>query len=305
MIRIVGDLLIPRETTLAMGKFEGLHKGHRVLLDHVIDASLKSGHASTMVFFEPHPNIVLGSPDYKPLFTSDERLNICEQFGLDFMLELPFDKKFASQSPEDFCKQLFTNHRAKEVFVGEDYRFGYKRTGTVDTLKNIAKNYNAKINVTPLVTVDGIKISTSDIRELLEKTELKKVAELLGFPFFIIGHVSHGQKLGARQGFPTINIYPPKNKFLPEKGVYATKTYLDDNVYDGITNIGIRPTFEEHDTRLSVETHLFNFSGQIYGRDVKTEFLHFIRPEKRFTNANELREQIARDISYVYSLPNV
>jgi riboflavin kinase/FMN adenylyltransferase len=175
------------------------------------------------------------------------------------------------------------------VVVGEGYRFSYKREGTVQTLKALAREYGRGVYIAD----DYKNISTSGIRALLDWEE---VTSLLGFPFFVMGTVTQGRRLGHVLGFPTLNIYPTEEKFLPRFGVYATRTHINGRTFDGITNVGLRPTVNEGETVPTVETHLFGFNEDAYGREIRVEFLRFVREEKRFDGLEELKAQIREDI---------
>jgi len=263
---------------------------------------------SALIVFEPHPYRVLSDPGYKPLFTTNERAHVLEGLGVDYLLEYPFDIGLAALPPSDFCHKLFKELSAKIIVVGEGYRFGHKRQGTADVLRHYANEYNATVHViTPRLAGNNVnpsdsphdnqKISTSAIRALLSMSKLAEAESLLGYPFFIMGQTTPGRQLGRTIGFPTINLYPSDEKFLPPDGVYATSTIMDGRPYKGVTNVGKRPTVAEEDAPHSVETHLLDYSGggELYGKHIKTEFLHFIRPEKRFENLEALSAQILAD----------
>jgi len=290
---------------LTIGKFEGIHLGHQALLTEVVRQAKRLGIASAAMIFEPHPYIFLNDAQYKPLFTKDERSHLLENTGLDYIFYCPFDKNFAALSPKDFCEMLFDKYRAKLVIVGENYRFGKDRTGDVALLQAEAAKYNAKVqgiptcrggNLPPEDTLQSI-ISTSNIRKYLAESNVAEANRQLGFPFFIMGEVVSGKQLGRTIGFPTLNMYPSSEKFLPSDGVYVTQTTVNSATYRGVTNIGLRPTVDSGSKVRSVETHLLGYSGpELYGERVKTELLEFIRPECRFNSLEELKAQIAKDV---------
>jgi len=290
---------------LAVGKFESIHLGHRALVDQMMRLA-QPGLASALVVFEPHPYRVLFDPEYKPLFTRKEREYLERGLGVDYLLEYPFDRDFAALSPGTFCVRLYDDLQAKIIVVGEGYRFGHKRKGKVGTLRRMARHYKAQVHVIsphgrPQEGMpnhgDLNKTSTSTIRTLLSENKLQEAESLLGYPFFVMGEVTPGRQLGRTIGFPTINLYPSNEKFLLADGVYATRTIIGANCYKGITNIGLRPTVETADVSRSVETHLLDFEGgDLYGKQVRVEFLRFIRPEQKFESLDALKAQIAKDL---------
>ncbi|MCL2287230.1 MAG: riboflavin biosynthesis protein RibF [Firmicutes bacterium] len=264
---------------LTIGKFEGIHLGHRVLINEVTNQAERLGIASAAMIFEPNPHIFLFDTGYKPLFTKEERSHILESTKLDHIFYCVFDKNFVAMSPKDFCKLLFEKYSAKLIIVGDDYRFGKDRAGDISLLQAQAAAYDAKVQVIPTCCGNGTDsqtiISTSGIRRYLTESNLPEANRQLGFPFFIIGIAAKGKQLGQNLGFPTLNIYPPSDKFLPPDGVYATQTTVNGTTFPGITNIGLCPTVSDNKIR-SVETHLLDYTGpDLYGREIKVEFLEF------------------------------
>jgi len=297
------NIQMPKPCILAVGKFESIHLGHRMLIAKMVGLAKSTGLTSALVVFVPHPYRVLSDSGYKPLFTREERARLLEPLGVDYLLEYPFDSDFAKISPKVFCRKLYEDLQAKIVIAGEeDYRFGHNRMGTVDTLKQMANNYNAQVHVAaPHTLLATGKTSTQAIRKLLSENKFLEAESLLGYPFFIMGKVTPGRQLGRTIGIPTINVYPQHDKFLPQDGVYATRTIIDSHSYKGITNVGIRPTVENKKAPRSVETHLLDFNGgELYGKHIHTEFLHFIRPERRFENLDALKAQICEDIKTLH-----
>ena len=315
---------------LSLGKFESIHKGHQQLIKEVAETTtdIIDGRedliqelgenmaivASAIMIFDPHPYTVLDKKSgYKPLFSVPERehiLNSLAESGqipkIDYLIVQPFNKEFSEISPDDFCIWLF--NKAWSVIVGEGYRFGRGREGTTEVLQLWASalgsgSFAIKHHASNAL---GGKISTSRIRELLAANKFAEAHSLLGFNFFVMGIVTRGKQLGRTIGIPTLNIYPPSDKFLPANGVYVTRTHINGVIYKSITNIGIRPTVTNTNgvntaDSISVETHLLDFhnnENESYGQSIKVEFLHFIRPEQRFPNLAALQSQIATDIKF-------
>jgi riboflavin kinase/FMN adenylyltransferase len=275
---------------LTIGKFEGIHLGHRALLCEVRDRAKAAGLTSVAVVFEPHPFKFLHDSNYAPIFTRPERDQLIREIGIDKIVTFEFTADFAAMSAADFCREIFEGLQAREVVVGENYRFGRNREGSAETMQAYGK-------VCTLSSVGDI--STSKIREFLIKSEMENAARLLGFPFFVEGVVTEGRKLGRVLGFPTLNIYPPADKFLPQNGVYETQTIIGGKSFRGLTNIGTRPTVSENEGRVSVETHIPALSGELYGTNIKVEFTRFIRPERKFSSAEELTAQICKDMEEI------
>jgi len=228
-----------KDAVLAIGKFEGLHLGHNALLNQ----------ASAVMVFNPHPYKVLFDKSYKPLFTDHERNHIFKQIGINSVISVPFDEAFAKLSPKAFCEMIFRDF--KHVIVGENYRFGSGRAGDAAFMQAEAARYGATVQIIPMQQQENEQaISTSIIRELIAACKVEEANKLLGYPFFIMGKAA---------GFPTLNIYPPQDKFLPPDGVYATTTHVNGVPYASITNISLQ----------SVETHLFDYANTEESCDVE------------------------------------
>jgi len=270
-----------------MGKFESIHAGHRALIAEMIKLA-RPGIATALVVFEPHPYRVLSDPGYRPLFTRHEREHLVRGLGVDYLLEYHFDHSFAEMPPEDFCRKLCEELRAKTIVVGEGYRFGHKRAGTVDTLRQAAGRYHAQVHVTGHHRVQqsgcdtgesgADKTSTSAIRALLSASRLPEAEALLGNPFFVTGEAMPGRQLGFTADFPTIYICVPEEKYLPPDGVYATRATIDGYSCNGVTSIDLRRADKKPGAPRVVETHLQGFTGgDLYGKQVCVDFLRLIK----------------------------
>ncbi|MCL2527439.1 MAG: riboflavin biosynthesis protein RibF [Defluviitaleaceae bacterium] len=313
MILLKGEnIKMPQPCVLAMGKFESIHLGHRALINDIVTLAKLEGLASALMAFEPHPYRILSNPGYKPLYTSLERACLVGGLGVDYLLEYPFSTELAALSPLKFSTILFEKLNAKAIVVGDGYRFGCNRSGTINNLREVASKYNAHVYVIhPQKSDETEKTSTSTIRTLLSEGKFCKANALLGKPFFVMGETAKGRQLGRTIGFPTLNIYPGDEKYLPADGVYATNVTIESDagvlVHKGITNIGFRPTVAAKGEARSVETHLLDYTGgkgDMYGRQIEVEFLRFIRPEMKFESLEALKAQISRDCeqALVYSV---
>jgi riboflavin kinase/FMN adenylyltransferase len=231
------------------------------------------------------------------LFTQAERAFILKNLNVDYIEKYNFNAGFMAQTPEAFFIRLINDFNVKAIMIGEGYRFGKNRTGTAETIKSLAKKNNINAIILPCVNTDSNKnkISTSDIRGFLSAGSLTEAEDLLGFPFFICGKVAHGKKIGKKLGFPTVNIIPAADKFLPKDGVYTTQVHRNGEIIKGVTNIGLRPSFDDGIIR-TVETFLLDFNGEMYGEDIRIDLKHYLRPEKKFENLEDLKTQIEKDV---------
>jgi riboflavin kinase/FMN adenylyltransferase len=275
-----------------VGKFESIHAGHRLLIRETVRLGRLHGLPSVAVSFDPHPGRLLHDPAYQTLLTSEERAWVLKGLGLDLVAEYPFDAGFMNLSPEDFCALLKKDWQMRAVVLGEGYRFGRQRSGSEETLRRLP---DVEAVVLKPSFSENKKISTSDIRALLEQGSVDEANRLLGYPFFIMGEVVHGRHLGQALGFPTANIIPPLDKFLPLDGVYASCLHIGGQIYNSVTNVGTKPTVNDKPEK-TVETYIIGFDGDLYGEGIRVDFLRFIRPERRFDNVEMLRRQIAEDV---------
>ncbi|MCL2373233.1 MAG: riboflavin biosynthesis protein RibF [Defluviitaleaceae bacterium] len=283
---------------LTIGKFEGLHLGHRALIKEVVAQARGLRLPAAVMVFDPHPYAVLGGAGYKPLFTVEERAFVLAGLGVDYLLLQQFDTAFAALPAEAFCDKIFGDYGAQMVFVGEGYRFGRGRQGDVSTLSRLAEKNSRKLCVMPNIRASAGDISTSQIREHIAASQLPHANGLLGFNYFAMGETTPGNKLGREIGSATLNLTCASGKFLPPDGVYVTFTVIAGENFLGITNIGKRPTVNGKDR--SIETHLLNppeavTQQEFYGQEIRLEFVKFLRPQKKFANLQELANQLEED----------
>lgn len=300
------DIKIEEKTIVTIGSFDGIHLGHKELIDEVLliknenpDKNLKS----VILSFSPHPmSLILGTP-FSTLFTKEERKHIVESIGVDVFIEYPFDKEVMELSPEEFVQDIIIDKlNASYVVIGEDYSFGNNKEGDHKLLKLLVKDKNIEVIVIPLKQISNEKIGSSGIKKLLEQSNMEKVKHLLDKPYFIIGEVVHGKELGRTIGFPTMNILPKPTKLLPPNGVYISTVYVDGQIYDAITNIGVNPTV--NGKNLVCESHILDFSQDIYGKIAKVELLKKVRDEKKFNSLDELKNQINDDVNALRKYKN-
>lgn len=282
-------------TAVALGKFDGIHLGHQLLIDGLNKEKLK-GRRALVFTFGSNPNSVLSGGSQKNIYTSKEKEMYFANLGIDILLEYPFTKEFASISPEDFVYQCLVRQLGvRSIYVGEDFRFGRGRMGNVALLKSLGEEYQFEVNALPKKTLHGKVVSSTIIRDMLE-SNFHVANEMLGNPYFIYGEVVHGQHLGHTIGFPTINQMIPEKKLVPAFGVYASRVKLDGYYYKAISNLGKKPTIGgQHQT--SLETYILDYDGDLYGQQLQTELLYFIRPEEKFASVEALKKQIGNDIA--------
>ena len=272
-------------TAVCIGKFDGLHSGHRLLVD-----SIRECRNMRKVLF------TFSFPDSEYIYSVEEKRYLAEKLGIDVYIDCPFGEEFSRMTPEVFLQHILLGEcGARVISVGEDFRFGYKRSGDVRFLKERSRVDGFELRVFPKKKMFGEEVSSTRIRRLLREGNIRTVNELLGQPYFIYGTVCHGNKLGKTQlNMPTANQIPPAGKILPPFGVYASRVYVDGGVFDGVTNIGIKPTVPG-ENRAGVETHLIGFDSDLYGKDIRVDLCAFLRAEQRFSGLGELREQIEKD----------
>ena len=292
---------VEQPAAVTIGKFEALHLGHMSMINAVEQYSKQNGLCSAVVSFTPNPVKILFDPDYKQLLTEKEKAYLLNISGVDFWVPYRFDYKLAGKTPNDFFYCLKKEINFSAVLVGEDFRFGKNREGTVKSLIEFGMNMDINIVTVPYLSVTGSdyhKISTSQIRDYLCDGKIKEANQLLGKPFFIMETVKKGRQLGRSIGFPTANLHPPEDKLLPPNGVYAANVIVKGKKYSGITNIGFNPTVSEKQIP-KAETFIFNFNEDIYDEEIIVELLDFIRYERTFNGLGELKAQIKSDTDAV------
>lgn len=287
-------------TAIALGKFDGIHVGHQLLIDGLIQE--KSNGKNALVFtFGSSPADVLFDDVKKYIYSQEEKAYYFSKLQVDVLLEYPFTKEFAGITPKDFVEQCLVKQLGvRSIYVGEDFRFGNKRSGDVNVLKLLGEEYGFEVHAIPKKTQHGNVVSSTVIRKMLED-DFSIANQMLGNPYFVYGKVVHGNHLGNTIGFPTINQEIPELKLVPAYGVYASKVCIDKKEYYAISNLGKKPTIEGNQ-KLGLETHILDFDGDLYGENLQVELLFFIRPEQKFTNVDELKEQIHKDIKEMQNM---
>ena len=289
---------ILRGTVLTLGVFDGLHLGHQQIMEKVVGRAKAIGAVPTAITFDPHPRAVLHPENAPPLLqTLDQRLANFEFLGIEQAIVIRFDKDFAAQNAEVFLRDIVHERlQAKEVFLGKGFFFGKNRGGNIELLKKMSAELGFFADEVPEITLRGHRISSSKIRHLLAEGKVNSARRMLGRPYGVEGQIIHGFERGRTIGFPTANL-KPRNRVIPKYGVYATAVLINDVWRKSITNVGIRPTFED-ESAPSIESYVFDFDGDLYGDVLRVRFLHRIRDERKFNGINELKAQIERDTQH-------
>jgi riboflavin kinase/FMN adenylyltransferase len=284
-----------RSPSVALGNFDGVHLGHQEILKRTVKTAHNKNREAIVYTFDPHPRLVLAKvPDVPRITTPRERIEVLEHLGIDVLILAEFTQDYAQQTPEEFVENLLVEELgAKNLFIGENYRFGKGRSGTPQTLKKLGPELGFSVHIIPPVLIEGQMVSSSRIREHLLKGEIRKANALLGREFTIEGRIIHGHHRGKGLGFPTANI-KPEVKLHPPEGVYAVFCKIDDTIHQGVMNIGYNPTFR--DRRVSYEVHILDFDVNIYGKTAKVYMVDKLRDEKAFDSVEELKSQIQADV---------
>jgi riboflavin kinase / FMN adenylyltransferase len=279
---------------LALGNFDGLHRGHLKIIERVRRGAAEHGGTPMAMTFDPHPPRVL-RPDKAPklLMTKSQRLESLHSAGISCVAVVRFTRELSEWDPEMFIRTVLVDWlRVSEVWVGANFLFGHGRSGNFTVLRTLGQHYGFRADKIDPVRYKDFVVSSTRIRRLVSEGRVDEAGALLGHSYFVDGTVVAGRRRGREIGFPTANLQT-SNELIPPHGVYATTTTIDGVVHAGITNVGVRPTFGEGE--LTVETHLLNYSGDLYGRSVRLGFVQRIRDERQFPDVDALREQIEAD----------
>ena len=283
------EFQIEEQTAVSLGKFDGLHLGHQLLVERILKKK-KEGLKSLIFTFDFGDRPVLLLPQ--------EREELLRRRGVDYLLECPFVEEISHMEAEDFVKEILVRRlHARYLAVGTDFHFGHHRKGDYRLLKRMGAEYGFEVEVVEKACWQGEEISSSRIRRELEQGNMELVGQLLGYAYSVTGEVLHGRKIGRTLGLPTINLLPEERKLLPPNGVYATRTVIAGEIFEGITNIGYKPTVGG-ETRRGVETYLFDLDRDLYGEILTVRFYGFERPEKKFASLEELKNRIEQDVEW-------
>ena len=299
VIQVDLDSEISQEATIALGNFDGLHSGHKALIEEVVDMAKKLNCRSSVLMFKTHTKNTTDGISQELLTSRSQKHDILREMGIDIIYEIEFTKRIMRMSPEAFVTDFLVGHlNAKGVVVGYDYRFGFKASGDVTTLDRLCKANDIALSVKKAVTYDDEAISSTRIRSAVKEGDVKLARALLTRPFTIRGKVVPGKQLGRTIGIPTANILYNANYVVPKYGVYLTGVTVDGKYYYGATNIGTNPTFDEQG--IKVETYLYDYEGDsLYGKIIDVALLDFIRPEEAFDGVEALKARMDKDLSII------
>lgn len=283
---------------VTIGTFDGVHRGHRYVLNLCKEISVQHFCHWLLYTFDPHPREVLGNGNFKLITTTEEKLFLLEKFGVESVYIQNFTKDFALKSAKEFLEsELISKLKIKHLVIGYDHQFGKDRQGTYEAITEMSKQYNFNLHRVEPVYYNDVIISSTKIRAALENGNIIEANEMLGYPFMLMAKVVEGLKIGRTLGFPTANLsIENTKKIIPKTGVYAVWVFIDDQLYEGVLNIGYRPTLEIPEHSLSVEVYIINFDKNIYDKNIRVHFLERFRDDEKFNSISDLKKQIAKDV---------
>ena len=285
-----------KPSAVAIGKFDGIHRGHQSLLQRVLEQKEK-GLQAVVFTFDPSPAALFLGEDIPELTTKREKRKLFGDMGIDVLIEFPLNFTTAATEPEEFVEKILAEQmKTAYIAAGEDLSFGKKGRGDAALLRRMAGKFGYRTEIIEKVCLEGVEISSSYVREVIKIGDMEKAERLIGEAYSVCGVVAHGKKLGRRLGMPTVNLLPEKEKLLPPYGVYFSEVSVGERVYKGTTNIGCKPTVND-EMQAGVETYLYDFAQDIYGREITVRLFSFHRPEKKFDSVEALKKQMASDIA--------
>ncbi len=281
---------------LSIGNFDGVHRGHQALIRRLVSAARAEGRLAGVITFDPHPARVL-RPDtaFAYLTTVEERVALLRELELDFLVIYPFTQETAQKSAAAFMGELVERLGVRRLWVGPDFALGHNREGNVPTLRRLGQDMGFTVEVIEPVQIEGLEVRSGNIRRALSEGKVALAGQMLGRPYWLTGEVVRGAGRGRQIGMPTANLAVPAERIIPAYGVYATWCWVGDERLPAATNIGVRPTFDNG--MPTVETHILDFAGDLYGQSLRLEFVLRLRPERRFSGVDALLAQIRRDLT--------
>lgn len=292
----INDFSSTKKTIITLGTFDGVHIGHKKILDKVIQNTATDEYASLVLTFFPHPRMVLqGDSDIKLLNTIDEKIELLEKIGLNNLVIHPFDETFSRLTAEEFVKTILVDRfNIHKIIIGHDHRFGRNRTANIDDLITYGKQYKFEVEQISVQEINEISVSSTKIRNALLDGNMTLANDYLGYNYFLTGTVVVGKQLGRTIGFPTANLEIEENyKLIPFNGVYIIKSVFDQKTIFGMMNIGFNPTVSGQVR--SIEVHYFDFDSNLYGQKISVSIIHRLRSEQKFNSVDLLKEQLEKD----------
>lgn len=279
-----------------MGTFDGVHVGHRKILERITQNTENGKYESLVLTFFPHPRMVLqGESDVKLLNTLSEKIDLLEKIGIQNLVIHPFDETFSRLTAEEFVQTVLVDQfHIKKIIIGHDHRFGRNRTANIDDLIDFGKHHNFEVEQISVQEIDAVSISSTKIRTALLEGNMALANEYLGYEYFLTGTILKGKQLGRSIGFPTANLKIEENyKLIPRNGVYVVKSIINAKTVFGMMNIGFNPTVAGE--KLSIEIHYFDFDADLYDQKIAVSLLEYLRPEQKFASVDLLKEQLQKD----------
>lgn len=295
-IHNTSNFLYNEETFVTIGTFDGVHYGHQKIIEKVVFEAQKAHKKSVVLTFFPHPRMVLQKDaSVKLINTIDERAQLLEKIGLDYLIIHPFSKEFSRMTSLEFVRDILVNQlNISKLIIGYDHHFGKNREGNITQLTEYSHLYGFKVEEIPAQDIDDVSVSSTKIRRALDTGNLKTANHYLGYHFMLTGTVVNGKKLGGKIGYPTANIHVEESyKLIPKTGVYVVKSILKNQPVFGMMNIGNRPTVDGN--YQTIEVHFFDVNQDLYGKKITIELLYFLRDEQKFDSIELLKNQLKKD----------
>jgi len=292
----ISDFTPTQETYVTIGTFDGVHIGHQKIIKNLVSQAKSNGKKSVLLTFFPHPRMVLQKEvSVKLINTINERKELLEKTGLDYLIIHPFSREFSRLTALDFVRDILVNQlKTSKLIIGYDHHFGKNREGNIEQLSEFSQIYNFEIEEIPAQDIDSVAVSSTKIRNALKSGELKTANDYLGYEFTLKGEVVKGENIGSKIGFPTANIVIEEEyKLIPKSGVYIVKSLIEGIEYFGMMNIGNRPTLNGKDQ--TIEIHFFNFQDDLYGKNINVQLIYFLREEQKFNSIQDLTAQLKLD----------
>ncbi len=296
IVSSIFDFKPTHKTFVTIGTFDGVHIGHQKIIEKLVNQAKKENKKSVLLTFFPHPRMVLQKESsIKLLNTIQERSELLRKTGLDYLIIHPFSLEFSRLKALDFVRDVLVNQlNTSKLIIGYDHHFGKNREGNIEQLTEYSHMYDFSVEEIPAQDIDSVAVSSTKIRRALDAGDLKTANNYLGYSYLLKGKVTTGKKIGSTLGFPTANLHLKEAyKLIPKKGVYVVKSKIDKREVFGMTNIGNRPTLDgDYQT---IETYFFDFSGNLYEKEIGIELLHFLREEQKFESVEKLVDQLKSD----------
>lgn len=292
----INDFRSTKKTIITLGTFDGVHIGHKKILEKVLQNTNGEQYESLVLTFFPHPRMVLqGDSDIKLLNTINEKIDLLQGIGIENLVIHPFDEAFSRLTAEEFVKTILVDRlNIQKIIIGYDHRFGRNRTANIDDLINYGEQYGFEVEQISVQEINEISVSSTKIRQALSEGDMTLANDYLGYDYFITGTVVQGKQLGRTINFPTANIKIQENyKLIPQNGVYIVKSGIENKIVYGMMNIGFNPTVNGQNR--SIEVHYFDFNAELYDKEIQVSILHRIRSEQKFPSFDLLKEQLEKD----------